>query len=434
MYAIVDCDNCYVSCERVFRPDLNGQPVVVLSNNDGCVVARSNEAKALGIKAGMPYYQLRQHFSEQQVVAFSSNYELYGELTARVMKLVSDNAPAVYRYSIDEAFCDLRGMQLWDLRQWGLDLRAKILKYTGMPVSIGIAPTKTLAKMASHYAKKFPGYRHCCIIDTGDKRHKALQHYPIDEVWGIGRQYTERLQTIGIQTAWDFCQMPRQRVRSMFNVVAERTWCELRGEDCISIEELVAKQSICTSRSFPHNLTDYVDLRTSVCHFAARSAEKLRKQHSVCASVSVFVDTNRFRTDLPQYGGSDTEHLLTPDNASQVILAAATQCLQRLFRKGFAYKRAGVILSDITGADTVQTNLFDYDSTLYQRRHRLDQAIDRINRLNGSETVVIAAQQYATKPSADDKTIQQGKFRDSIRHDLRSPAYTTRWCDILSSN
>ena len=434
MYAIVDCDNCYVSCERVFRPDLNGRPVVVLSNNDGCVVARSNEAKALGIKAGMPFYQLRQQFSEQQVVAFSSNYELYGELTARVMKLVTENAPAVYRYSIDEAFCDLRGMEHWDLRQWGLDLRAKILQYTAIPVSIGIAPTKTLAKTASHYAKKYPGYQHCCLIDSEEKRQKALQRYPIDEVWGIGRQYAARLQAIGIQTAWDFCQMPRQRVRRMFNVVAERTWRELSGEDCITVEESVTKQSICTSRSFPNNLTDLADLRTSVCNFAARSAEKLRKQHSVCASVTVFVDTNRFRTDLPQYGGSDTEHLLTPDNASQVLIAAACRCLNRLFRDGFAYKRAGVLLSDITDADVVQTNLFDYDSALYQQRHRLDQAIDRINRLNGSETIVIAAQQYATKAPPDTKTVQQGKFRDSIRHDLRSPAYTTRWSEILSSH
>ena len=188
MYAIVDCDNCYVSCERVFRPDLNGKPVVVLSNNDGCVVARSNEAKALGIKAGLPYYQLKERFPHGEVTVFSSNYELYGDITDRVMSLVRKAAPTFYRYSIDEGFCDLAGMDNYDLKRWGEDLSAYIWKATRMPVSIGIAPTKTLAKMASHYAKKYKGYKHCCFIDTDERRTKALEKYEIEEVWGIGRR------------------------------------------------------------------------------------------------------------------------------------------------------------------------------------------------------------------------------------------------------
>ena len=430
MYAIVDCDNCYVSCERVFRPDLNGKPVVVLSNNDGCVVARSNEAKALGIKAGMPFYQLRQQFSEEQVVAFSSNYELYAELTGRVMNIVKEAAPSFYRYSIDEAFCDLRGMQNHDLRQWGLCLRENILVQTAMPVSIGIAPTKTLAKTASHFAKKYKGYKHCCLIDTEEKCNKALQLIPVDDVWGIGRRIGESLKARGVMTAWDFISLPRDRVRRMYNVSVERTWKELRGEDCIPTEQPQPKQTICTSRSFPNNVKEKKDLETSVSNFAARCASKLRGQHSVAEEVTVFIDTNRFRSDMPQYSNAYTQKLLTADNSTQVIVQTALNCLNIIFRQGYEYKRAGVIVGIISSADSIQTNLFDYDSEQYEKRHRLDNALDKINRLQGSETVVLANQQYAK----DKKTGKAMVFTDSIRHDLRSPNYTTRWSDIPKVN
>lgn len=223
-YAIVDCDNAYVSCERVFRPDLNGKPCVVLSNNDGCIVARSNEAKALGIKAGTPYYQLKERFPNGEVTVFSSNYELYGDITDRVMSLVRKAAPAFYRYSIDEGFCDLSGMEHLDLKKWGEDLSAFIWKATRMPVSIGIAQTKTLAKMASHYAKHYKGFNHCCMIGTDEQRVKALQGYDIDEVWGIGRRYAARLQATGIKTAYDFANKANSWVRATLNnVVAVRT-------------------------------------------------------------------------------------------------------------------------------------------------------------------------------------------------------------------
>lgn len=252
MYAIIDCDNCFVSCERVFRPDLIGKPVCVLSNNDGCVVARSNEAKALGIKAGLPYYQLKERFPNDEITVFSSNYELYGDITDRVMSLVRKAAPTFYRYSIDEGFCDLSGMEHYDLKKWGEDLSAFILKATRMPVSIGIAPTKTLAKMASHYAKHYKGYKHCCMIGTEDQRIKALQQYEIEEVWGIGRRYAARLQGMGVKTAFDFASQDESWVRAYLNnVVAIRTWKELNGIDCIPMEEMSKKKSICTSRSFP---------------------------------------------------------------------------------------------------------------------------------------------------------------------------------------
>ena len=315
MYAIFDCDNCYVSCERVFRPDLVGRPVVVLSNNDGCVVARSREAKAMGVKEGTPFYQLAQLFPGADITAFSSNYELYGDLTLRVMNIIRDSAPAFFRYSIDEAFVSLQDMPSdFNYKQWGEDLSKKILKWTGMPVSVGIAPTKTLAKCADRYAKDYPGYRKCCVIDTDEKRVKALQGFPVGRVWGIGRRSQARLEEIGVKTAYDFTMKPRPWVRRLFHLPGERTYLELLGEDCVPNEEMSAKKTICTSRSFPGMIADFTTLRTHVTNDAVRCSEKLRQQHSACALVSVFIDSNHFRDDLPQYGGWGSVPLLTPAN------------------------------------------------------------------------------------------------------------------------
>ena len=436
MYAIIDCDNCYVSCERVFRPDLNGKPVVVLSNNDGCVVARSNEAKALGIKAGLPYYQLKERFPNNEITVFSSNYELYGDITDRVMSLVRKAAPTFYRYSIDEGFCDLKGMAHLDLKKWGEDLSAYIWKATRMPVSIGIAPTKTLAKMASHYAKHYKGFKHCCLIDTDERRKKALEMYEIDEVWGIGRRYAARLQALGIKTALDFANHAESWVRaSLNNVVAIRTWKELNDIDCIPMEEMSKKKSICTSRSFPGMVTDMDTLRTSVSNFAARCAEKLRKQQSVAQTICVFIDTNHFREDLPQYWNMAEERLLTPSNSSQQIVQAATRCTERIFRQGNHYKRAGVIVMGISPDNGVQTNFIDYDSERHEKMKRIDEAIDKINREYGSETIVLGSQQYTNleemaKAAHARTKFKAGVFKDSIKHDFRSPCYTTRWSDI----
>ena len=302
MYGIIDCDNCYVSCERVFRPDLNGKPVVVLSNNDGCVVARSNEAKAMGIKAGTPYFQLAEQFPNQKIAVFSSNYELYGELTGRVVSIIRQEAPAYFRYSIDECFVYLDGMEHLDLKLWGENLHKKIKQYVGIPVSIGLAPNKTLAKMASHFAKKYQGYRHCCMIDSDEKRIKALKIYPIDDVWGIGRRYSAKLQALGVNTAYDFAQHHKDWVRLTFNNInIVRTWQELNGEDVVPNEELAKKKSICTSRSFNGMIGDIETLRTHVSNYAARCAEKLRMQNTVASIVGVFLNTNAFREDLPQY-------------------------------------------------------------------------------------------------------------------------------------
>lgn len=421
-YAICDCDNCYVSCERIFRPDLEGKPVVVLSNNDGCVVARSAEAKRLGVKAGTPFYQLRQLFPNVRIEALSSNYELYGEITGRVMTIIRDMAPQCFRYSIDEAFAILDGFSVEQLKEWGEELHRRVLQSVGMPLTIGIAPTKTLAKMASHFAKKYAGYNHCCVIDTDDRRLKAAALYPIGEVWGIGRRYAARLEAYGIRTAYDFATHSRSWVRATFKtVVVERTWAELNGTDCVPDDLPAKKKSICTSRSFSGMVRDFDTLRTHVANFAARCAEKLRKQQSAASIVGVFVESNRFRADLTQYCNMTEVSLPTPSSSTIEVVKAATACLRRIYREDIQYKRAGVVLMGVVPNAAVQTDLFTFDAEKYQHMMQLDSAVDRINKVDGTETVILSSQQY---PNGR-------KFADAIKHDLISACPTTRWSDII---
>ncbi len=428
MYGIIDCDNCYVSAERVFRPDLNGKPVVVLSNNDGCVVARSNEAKALGIKAGTPYFQLEQLFPNQKIAVFSSNYELYGEMTGRVVSLIRQEAPAYFRYSIDECFVYLDGMEQVDLKKWGEHLHQKIRQYVGMPVSIGLAPNKTLAKIASHFAKKYQGYRHCCVIDSEEKRVKALKLFPIDDVWGIGRRYAAKLESLGVRTAYDFAVHHGDWVKQTFNnIVIQRTWRELNGEDCVPNEEMAKKKSICTSRSFNGMIADYETLRTHVANYAARCAEKLRQQHTVASIVAVFVNTNVFREDLSQYWNFQEQRLITPTSSTIAITETANAVLKKIYRQGYQYKKAGVIVMGVTADSPIQQDLFDVNAEQFQKMRRLDEVVDRINRMQGSETIVLGSQQYTRKDG-------QGKadvFANAIKHDFRSQNPTTRWSDII---
>ncbi len=430
LYAVIDCDNCFVSCERVFRPDLEGRIVVVLSNNDGCVVARSSEAKAAGIKMGIPYYQMKQNFPGLDVTALSSNYELYADMTGRVMSLIRKAAPDFMRYSIDEAFCILRGVSGAQAKQWGEDLHSLVKRGTGMPVSIGIAPSKTLAKAACLFAKKYPGYRHCCVIDSDEKRLKALELVPIDDVWGIGRRMVPRLMRLGITTAGIFAAHTPDWVRRSFSIVTERTWKELNGIDCIPNERVAPKKSICTSRTFPSQLDDYVSLRTQIANYAAKCAEKLRRQRSVASTVNLFIETNRFREDLPQHSVMLRATLPTPTAATITIVEAAARLLKEAMRPGCSYKRAGVIVTDITGIDGMQPDLFDYDPERYNRLQRLDETVDRINRLCGSETVVVGTRQY-TRPEGRGKAAQ---FATAIRRDHITPCPTTRWSDIIPLN
>ena len=428
MYGIVDCDNCYCSAEKVFRPDLEGKPIVVLSNNDGCVVARSNEAKKLGIKAGTPYFQLAQQFPNQKIAVFSSNYELYGELTGRIVSLISKEVPAYFRYSIDECFVYLDGMENLDLKKWGEDLHKKIKQYVGMPVSIGLAPNKTLAKMASHFAKKYQGYRHCCMIDSDEKRIKALKLYPIDEVWGIGRRYAAKLEALGVKTAYDFAAHNDDWVKLTFNnIVIQRTWRELNGEDCVPNEELAKKKSICTSRSFNGMIPDFESLRTQVANYAARCAEKLRMQSTVASSVGVFLNTNAFREDLAQYWNFQEQRLITPTSSTITITQAAIDVLKRIYRTGYQYKKAGVIVMGIGADSPIQQDLFDINAEQFQKMKRLDEVVDRINRLHGTETIVLGAQQYTKKDGKGKADV----FANAIKHDHRSPNPTTRWSDVI---
>lgn len=429
MYGIVDCDNCYVSCERVFRPDLNDKPVVVLSNNDGCVVARSNEAKLMGIKGGMPYYQLAEQFPNQDIAVFSSNYELYGELTGRVVEIIRKESPAYFRYSIDECFVYFNGIEQLDLKDWGEKLHKRIKRSVGMPTSIGIAPNKTLAKMAGHFAKKYQGYHHCCLIDNDEKRVKALKLFPISEVWGIGRRYASRLQAMGVQTAFDFAERNLSWVRATFkNIVVERTWHELNGEDCIPNEELAKKKSICISRSFNGMITDLDGLRTHVSNFAARCSEKLRQQGTVASIVGVFLHTNAFREDLPQYWNFQEMRLITPTNSSIAIVKAANNVLRKVYRQDYHYKKAGVIVMGIAPNAPIQQDFFDITAEQIEKMRRLDAIVDRLNKVNGTEFIVLGSQQYTSKGC-------KGKacsFANAIKHDFRSKNPTTRWKDIIT--
>ena len=428
MYGIADLDNCYVSCERVFRPDLKGVPMVVLSNNDGCVVARSNEAKAMGVKEGIPYFQLAQQFPNQKIAVFSSNYELYGEMTGRVVSIIRKESPAYFRYSIDECFMYLDGINLDKLQQWGENLHKRVKREVGMPISIGLAPTKTLAKIASKLAKKFEAYRHCCMIDNDYKRERALEWCPIEDVWGIGRKYAAKLQALGCKTALDFAKHNKGWVRMTFNNInIVRTWQELNGEDAVPNEELAKKKSICTSRSFNGMISDIDTLQTHVSNYAARCAEKLRRQNTVATIVGVFVNTNTFREDLAQYWNFQEARLVTPTNSTIAIVKAAGDVLKRIYRPGYQYKKAGVIVMGIGPDSPIQQDLFDVNAEQIEKMRRLDEVVDRINRMHGTETVVIGSQQYTKKDGKGKAEV----FANAIKHDFKSKNPTTRWSDII---
>lgn len=378
MYGLVDCNNFYASCERMFNPSLNGKPVVVLSNNDGCVIARSNEAKALGIKMGIPAYQIKDLVSSHGVAVFSSNYTLYGDMSGRVMSMLAELSPEIEVYSIDEAFVNLDGIR--DLESIGRKMVSGVTRGTGIPVSLGVAPTKTLAKIANKFAKKYPAYDQLCIIDSEEKRIKALQLTEIGDVWGIGRRQAAKLQKQGIKTAYDFTRFSGAWVRKNMTVVGERTWKELHGISCIDMENAPpAKKQICTSRSFGKMLTDIDTISEAIASHASTCAKKLRKQQSYAASLMVFIHTNNFREDLPQYWKNTVIHLPVPTNDTQEIVRYALAGLRTIYLNGYQYKKAGVIITEIT--EGAQLGLFDLVDR--DKRERLMQAVDKINGEHG---------------------------------------------------
>lgn len=419
MIALVDCNNFYVSCERVFRPDLRNTPCVVLSNNDGCVIARSNEAKALGIKMGAPFFQIKGLLEENGVAVFSSNYILYGDMSRRVMTLLSAYTPKLDIYSIDEAFMDFSGMGTAEqLLPYARDMVRFVTKGTGIPISLGIAPTRTLAKMASKFAKKYKGYHSVCMIDTDEKREKALKLFDIADVWGIGRRISVRLKSIGVETAWDFVQKSESWVRKELTVTGLRTWKELQGESCISVEELPNKKSICTSRSFPREGVGNIDiLEEAVANFAAQCARKLKENRTVCKAMTVFAYTSRFRNDLP----SDYIHrdvfFQVPTNDIREIVSAAVKALRGCWKGNqvYLYKKAGVIVWDTCSDGAVQGNLFD---TIDRgKQMSLAKAIDEINRKNGFNTIRVAVQGYG--------------MQWKLKNEYVSKRYTTNLDEII---
>lgn len=446
MIGLADCNNFYCSCERVFRPDLIGKPVVVLSNNDGCVIARSEEAKALGYKMGDPFYQVKEKLEAEGVAIFSSNYTLYGSLSNRVMSMLSHYSPHIDQYSIDESFFDvdqsmaerffqdnlkendtfLNNESL--LHQYGAKISADVLRAVGIPISIGIAETKTLAKIGSKFAKKYKGYLGCCLIDTDERRHKALSLFPIEDVWGIGRQIARKLDYMGIRTAAQFADKKESWVRSNFNITTVRTWKELNGESCISIEELPQKKSICTSRSFAgEGISDKDVVEEAVANFAVRCAEKLRHQGSVCQGITVFAWTSRFNENVPEYTIHDSLTLPIATNAQEEIVGAALSILRAKYPKpmadsrpdrpdmSFYFKKAGVILWQISPDHPRQQDLFDPIDRSKQKK--LMEAIDAINRKNGYGTIRQA--------------IQGTDCRFDLKREYMSKQFTTNIHDIL---
>ncbi len=416
MFGLIDCNNFYASCERVFQPSLNGKAIVVLSNNDGCVIARSAEAKALGIPMGEPAFKLKELIERNQVTVFSSNYVLYGDMSQRVMTTISEFVPEMEIYSIDEAFLYLNGFENNNLNDMGSKLIRTVKRNTGIPVSLGIAPTKTLAKVANKFAKKYKGYNGVCIIDTDEKREKALKLTKIGDVWGIGRQFTKKLEYYSINTAWDFTQRTKSWVRQNMGVVGERMWLELRGTPCIITESPKAKKTICTSRSFGEKLTTIEPIKEAVANFAAGCAEKLRVQKSNAAVIIVFIHTNPFATNQPQYYNQAVIELPVSTNDSSELIHYAVRGLESIFREGYQYKKAGVIVSEISPQRPLQADMFDTrDRSKY---NKVMEAMDKINASFGRQKVKIGTQGFDRKWK--------------LKNEKLSPCYTTNLKDIFT--
>ena len=417
MYALADCNNFYASCERVFDPGLEGRPVVVLSNNDGCVIARSQEAKDLGVRMGEPIFKCRQRMKDDSLVIRSSNYTLYDDMSRRVVESIREFIPDIEIYSIDEVFLNLEPLAGRDVDLICRRARRAVLQWTGIPISIGLGTTKTLAKLANRIAKKDPSAQGVYRFPTLEsERTGTLAATAVEDVWGIGRRWAKRLHEIGIRTALDLSRVPPIEIRRGFNVVAMRTALELRGTPCQEVEEVEApRKTLVRSRSFGTMVTRWEDMSEAIATHAVRAAEKLRGEGGHAGRISVFIQTNRFREDLPQYGRSGSCELQPVTDVTPVILANALEIGRRLWRPGFHYKKAGVMLCELA-FEEVQGTLFDRRDE--KRDERLMTAIDRINQRMGSETVHPAATGFKDRRSW------------AMRQSFRSPRYTTQWTDI----
>ncbi len=412
--ALVDCNNFYVSCERVFRPDLAKVPIVVLSNNDGCVVSRSNEAKAIGIRMGQPWFECKALAEEHGILAMSSNYALYADLSNRVMNILSDYGPQHEVYSIDESFVDLTGIP--KLREVSYAMRQRVTMWTGIPVCVGIGPTKTLAKLANHVAKKHPRSRGVFNYNalTNDQKTQLLQHIPAEEVWGVGRKLTEKLARHGVHNVDDLRRAHVPTLRAEFGVVMEKTQRELQEIPCIELQEIQPdRQQIISSRSFGKMVTELPILQDALSTFVANACAKLRSQNSHASVIQVFLQTNRFRNDLPQYMPSLAVPLPYPTNDSLEVNRWASHMCERMFKPEYQYKKAGVMLSEISPVTRRQGDLLEPDTT---SNAKLMQALDSLNQRYGRGTVKVST---------------QGAFKDwQMRQERKSPNYTTDWNEI----
>ena len=416
MIALVDCNNFYVSCERVFQPALNGRPVVVLSNNDGCVIARSQEAKDLGIPMGAVAHQWQEVIRKNNVHVFSSNYVLYGDMSARVLHTLQTFAAETEPYSIDESFLDFRGMSVPDYTVYGQRIRKTVLRHIGIPVSVGIAPTKALSKMANYFAKKDARFGGVCVIDSDNIRDELLKRLSVRDVWGIGSRYGRMLESHGIYTAFDFTRTPEAFIRKHMTVTGARLQTELLGTPCLEWEtEMPDKKNICTSRSFGQIITDKEELAEAVVTYASRCALKLRRQHSHARSLLVFIHTNSFQPADPQYAASYVIQLPSPTNSSILIGQYARKAMEVIFREGYRYKKAGVIVMELTPEANSQTTLFD--PVDYTQQNQVMQVMDALNTRYGRDTIKLAGQ--GLNP------------RWKLRQEKLSRCYTTRWSDLI---
>ncbi len=420
MTGLIDCNNFFVSCERVFNPKLRERPVAVLSNNDGCIVALSNEAKNIGLKRGDPYFKVKDYCERNGVAVLSGNHRLYGDMSSRVMAVLGSMAPEIEIYSIDEAFMNLNGFDPEKVADYGREIVSRIRRATGIPTSLGISSTKTLAKVAAGFAKRYKGYRSVCTITNDIARRKALALTEIGGVWGVGRRLRKRFAGTGICNALQFADMPEEKVAHLVNISGQRTWRELNGIPCLEIEMVEpSRKQMCCSRSFGTMLTDFEQLQQAVALFSTIVSRKLRERHLAAVSLSVFIHTNAFRDDLEQYFNSAHRTFPEATNDTLTISSMATECLRSVYRKGYRYKKAGVLVHEIVDEEAIKRSLFENQESR-ERRQRLMEVLDKLNsEYKSSEAVHIASYRPIERLAKGER---------------RSRLYSTNFSDIITVN
>lgn len=429
MYALIDCNSFYANCEKLFRPDLKDKPVVVLSNNDGCVIARSPEAKLFGIKMGVPYFQVKDFCFKNNITVFSSNYALYADMSQRVMNTLETLCPTVEVYSIDEAFLYLADypIAMNDLNAYGNKLKAIVEMHTGISVGVGIGSTKTMAKLANHAAKKYPATKGVCVLENIRWIRRIMQITDIGELWGVGRRYKLRLNEMGIHTVYQLAVCAPAKIRQHFGVVLERTCLELNGQSCIGIESIEPKKQIISSRSFSERITDQQALSESICGHVAKAASKLRKQDSVCAYITIFAKNSPFSKNEPYVSISGDYQFITPTADTRVMVTAARQVLKVIYKKDVRYAKAGVMLLGICQHDEVQLDLFAEDQSnrnddgqdeSTKKRAEISAIMDALNQKYGQNSHQQSAVFIASEGIKDKQSWQMSR-------NLLSPCYTT---------